>query len=266
MIFDPSVFCTVAQTWDTVLSQPAQLGGDGVWVGLVSSGRCALDASGGAALGTAGSLLVGPAGLQVVPLEPVHLLAVRLTGQAAGACAAGLDHAFFIGCDAVPSAAELVSMLCSDDIPLAPARTAAAAFRILCSVAQADAPAPAMPPLVAAALAAIRKNYAGLYGVEELSESLGVSKCHLVRVFSEAVGMPPGQYLTQVRLEAAKQLLTHREYPLEVVASLCGFSGANYLCRVFRRHVGQSPAQWRAAHLSAENSAVAIAGEAELYI
>ena len=31
-----------------------------------------------------------------------------------------------------------------------------------------------------------------------------------------------------------------------MVASLCGFSGANYLCRVFKKEPGQSPAQWRA--------------------
>ena len=31
------------------------------------------------------------------------------------------------------------------------------------------------------------------------------------------------------------RLLLHREYTLDVIASLCGFSGANYLCRVFKR-------------------------------
>ena len=91
------------------------------------------------------------------------------------------------------------------------------------------------------ALAAVQQNYAGLYGVEELSAQLGVTKSHLIRVFRAAMGMPPGQYLTAVRIEAAKQLLAHREYPLEVVASLCGFSGANYLCRVFRKATGPPP-------------------------
>ena len=75
----------------------------------------------------------------------------------------------------------------------------------------------------------------GLYGVEELSERLGVSKSHLVRTFTAAVGVPPGKYLTTVRIEAAQRLLLHREYTLDVVASLCGFSGANYLCRVFKK-------------------------------
>ena len=40
--------------------------------------------------------------------------------------------------------------------------------------------------------------------------------------------------------------MARRDYPLEVVATLCGFSGANYLCRVFKKETGQSPAQWRA--------------------
>ena len=66
------------------------------------------------------------------------------------------------------------------------------------------------------------------------------------RTFTAAVGVPPGRYLTTVRIEAAMRLLLHREYTLDVIASLCGFSGANYLCRVFKKETGQSPAQWRA--------------------
>ena len=119
------------------------------------------------------------------------------------------------------------------------------AFALLCELADADSAAPALPPLVQAAIADIRANYAGLYGVEELSERLGVSKSHLVRTFTAALGIPPGRYLTRVRVEAAQRLLLHREYTLDVVASLCGFSGANYLCRVFKKETGQSPAQWR---------------------
>ena len=44
-------------------------------------------------------------------------------------------------------------------------------------------------PLVQAAIEDIRANYAGLYGVEELSERLGVSKSHLVRTFTAAIGL-----------------------------------------------------------------------------
>ena len=84
-----------------------------------------------------------------------------------------------------------------------------------------------------------------LYGVEELSEQLGVTKSHLVRVFKQEIGVPPGKYLTSVRIEAVKALLLSDEYNLDMIAGLTGFSGANYLCRVFKREVGISPAAWR---------------------
>ncbi len=47
---------------------------------------------------------------------------------------------------------------------------------------------------------------------------------------------------TRMRLRRLRTLRAR----LDVVASLCGFSGANYLCRVFKKETGQSPAQWRA--------------------
>ena len=100
---------------------------------------------------------------------------------------------------------------------------------------------------MAEALAAIRQNYMALYGVEELREQLGVTKSHLVRAFKQALGVPPGKYLTNVRIEAVKTLLLTDQYSLEMIAGLTGFSGANYLCRVFKREVGISPAAWRAA-------------------
>ena len=130
------------------------------------------------------------------------------------------------------------------------AASAAAPYTLLCALAHGDEESRHLSPLVARAVEAIRDNYMALYGVEELSAQLGVSKCHLVRVFSSEMGMPPGRFLTSVRIEAAKLLLAEREYSLEMIAGLCGFSGANYLCRVFKREMGLSPAAWRetAAH------------------
>ena len=133
-------------------------------------------------------------------------------------------------------------------------------------LAAADAAVPRLSPLVADAVLAIRQNYAGLYGVEELSAQLGVSKSHLVRVFSAEMGVGPGQYLTGVRLDAAKALLARRDYPLEVVATLCGFSGANYLCKVFKKHTGQTPAAFRAQNAGAARGGAVNELESALYI
>ena len=98
------------------------------------------------------------------------------------------------------------------------------------------------------------------------ADQLGVSKSHLVRVFSAEMGVGPGQYLTGVRLDAAKALLARRDYPLEVVATLCGFSGANYLCKVFKKHTGQTPAAFRAQNAGAARGGAVNELESALYI
>ncbi len=81
-----------------------------------------------------------------------------------------------------------------------------------------------------------------------LAAQLEVSKGHLIRSFAAAVGMPPGKYLNLVRVENAKRLLAEEGHNLEITALLCGFSGANYLCKVFKSQTGESPAAWRRLH------------------
>lgn len=213
--------------------------------------------------------ILSRAPLALVPESICHLLCVQLTGQAASQFLAGLHELPFLAKGgSCPAAAELMDRLAEEKAAHSRARSQLA-YALLCELADADSAASALPPLVQAAIEDIRANYAGLYGVEELSERLGVSKSHLVRTFTAAIGVPPGKYLTTVRVEAAQRLLLHREYTLDVVASLCGFSGANYLCRVFKKETGQSPAQWRAMAGHAAQSGLSpeeSLREQELYI
>ena len=221
MIFDPTTCCACAAVQELQGEAPLTLSGEGLWAGVLSSGQCVLECPGSqSAAGSSGDLLLGFGTFTLRPVTPCHLLCVRLLARVCGAGNA-------------------------DD-----AASAAAPYTLLCALAHGDEESRRLSPLVARAVEAIRDNYMALYGVEELSAQLGVSKCHLVRVFSSEMGMPPGRFLTSVRIEAAKLLLAEREYSLEMIAGLCGFSGANYLCRVFKRETGLSPAAWRetAAH------------------
>ena len=281
MLFDWNTIAFPASVQDLQLSAPLTLSGEGLWVCLVSSGRCSasVPAAGPLPLGAAlilppqsvpaGHLILSRAPLALVPESICHLLCVQLTGQAASQFLAGLHELPFLAKGgSCPAAAELMDRLAEEKAAHSRARSQLA-YALLCELADADRAASALPPLVQAAIEDIRANYAGLYGVEELSERLGVSKSHLVRTFTAAIGVPPGKYLTTVRVEAAQRLLLHREYTLDVVASLCGFSGANYLCRVFKKETGQSPAQWRAMAGHAAQSGLSpeeSLREQELYI
>ena len=258
MIYDWSTTAALASVQDIQPDAPFTLSGEGLWVCLVSSGKCtaSLPAMGPSAAGSAlilppqsvpaGHLILSRAPLVLAPEGNCHLLCIQLTGQASVQFLNGLRELPYLAKgETCPAAAELMGRLAEEKPAHSRARSQLV-FALLCELSGADSAAPALPPLVTAAIEDIRQNYAGLYGVEELSERLGVSKSHLVRTFTAAVGVPPGRYLTTVRIEAAMRLLLHREYTLDVIASLCGFSGANYLCRVFKKETGQSPAQWRA--------------------
>ena len=99
--------------------------------------------------------------------------------------------------------------------------------------------------LVQRAIILMQQEYPRLAGIEDLAQRLAISKCHLVRVFGEEMGLSPGKYLTLVRVDAAKFYLRAREYSIDTVACLCGFAGSNYFCKVFRRAVGISPRTYR---------------------
>ncbi|NCB63610.1 MAG: AraC family transcriptional regulator [Clostridia bacterium] len=242
MIFSPDLFCACGEGLDETFSGELSLTGDGLWVGVVSSGRCT---GGGAVLmASPGDFFAGRGPVALHAPVPSHLAAVSLSGSAAQAFPDSLR--FFAG-RSCPRGAELITQLLTD--AQSPSRRSALAYSLLCDLSEAQVPEHSLPALVDEAIGLMREDYATLYGVEELSEAMGVSKCHLIRIFSAAVGVSPGQYLTSVRLSAAKELLLSGEYALETVAGLCGFSGANYFCRVFRRAEGCTPTQWRKREL-----------------
>ncbi len=95
------------------------------------------------------------------------------------------------------------------------------------------------------AIAIMEEDYHVLSGVEELGDRLGVTKHHLIRLFTAYAGISPGQYLQQVRIHNAKLLLRHRDYSVEAIACMVGYSGSNYFCKVFKRATGETPGEFR---------------------
>ena len=101
------------------------------------------------------------------------------------------------------------------------------------------------PPLVKEALLKIENQYPYLYGVEDLAKELGVTKNHLIRIFTQTVGVSPGQYLIRRRIEGAKDLMHLGEDSMEAIAAACGFSNGNYFSKVFKKLEGCTPTEYR---------------------
>jgi AraC-like DNA-binding protein len=71
---------------------------------------------------------------------------------------------------------------------------------------------------------------------------------YLGRVFKEEVGMSIAQYLMQVRLERARELLSATHLPVIEIAERCGFGGVSYFNRAFKAEEGITPTEYRRAN------------------
>ena len=82
-------------------------------------------------------------------------------------------------------------------------------------------------------------------GVRELAAQVHMSPFHFARRFKQAVGTPPHAYITQVRIERAKQLLEGTNVPLLEVATRVGYRTQAHFTGVFHRYVGTTPRAYR---------------------
>ena len=76
--------------------------------------------------------------------------------------------------------------------------------------------------------------------LDDLAEHAALNKFHLVRAFRSEVGLPPYEYLTQLRVSRAKELL-RRGVLVAEAAQAVGFCDESQLHRHFRRIVGLTP-------------------------
>jgi AraC family transcriptional activator FtrA len=81
----------------------------------------------------------------------------------------------------------------------------------------------------------------------DLAARVHVSPRTLTRRFQSVTGTTPQQWLTRERVVAAQRLLEDSDRSVEQIARRIGFSSAAHLRQLFRRHVGSSPREYRAA-------------------
>ena len=86
---------------------------------------------------------------------------------------------------------------------------------------------------------------AGDHRVGVLAERVGMSERHFTRCFASEVGASPAQYVTGVRVEAARHQLETTSDTVDAIATRCGFGTAETMRRTFTRRLGVSPDQYR---------------------
>lgn len=83
------------------------------------------------------------------------------------------------------------------------------------------------------------------FNISEIVDGLGMSEVHFRRLFISVYGVTPNQYLTTVRMRAAKALLVSDEYTIGEIAEKVGYNSVYYFSRAFKRECGVTPSDFR---------------------
>lgn len=91
----------------------------------------------------------------------------------------------------------------------------------------------------------LAEHYREANPVATMTRLAGLNARTFVRRFRQATGMTPLEYTHRVRLEEAKQMLEATGQPVAAIAMEVGYEDEGFFARLFKRHVGLTPAQYR---------------------
>ncbi len=92
----------------------------------------------------------------------------------------------------------------------------------------------------------IRDHIDQQINLERLASELGIGYSWFRRMFKHHTGLAPNQYVIQLKLNKAKELLVNTSLPLKQISSMLGFESQFYFSKFFRNKTGVPPTKWRA--------------------
>lgn len=91
----------------------------------------------------------------------------------------------------------------------------------------------------------IEEHYATELTAAQIAQSARISESECLRCFRRTIGAPPSQYLKQLRVQKAAQLLSDTACGIAEAGALCGFQDASYFTKIFRETKGCTPSEFR---------------------
>lgn len=99
--------------------------------------------------------------------------------------------------------------------------------------------------MVQRAIARMRADASGELDAQLLARELNVGYSLFRHLFRQHTGSSPHQYLLELRLARARNLLEQTAGSVKEVARQAGFDDEHYFCRLFKLKLGVTPGQWR---------------------
>jgi transcriptional regulator GlxA family with amidase domain len=94
-------------------------------------------------------------------------------------------------------------------------------------------------------VSSIASEPANTWTLQSMAQMIGVSERNLFRVFKKEYGCSPMEMVIRQRLNRAIQLLSDNQDRIATIAASCGYESVYSFTRLFRKHVGFQPAQYR---------------------
>jgi AraC family transcriptional regulator of arabinose operon len=119
---------------------------------------------------------------------------------------------------------------------------------LLCDTVNPRQGQPVLDSRVRTAMDYLCRNYSRNLSLDQLGAVVGLSGSRLGHLFRKQVGLTPVQFLERQRLDRACQLLEFSARPIHAIAEELGFENPFYFTLRFKRHLGQSPRDYRKTH------------------
>lgn len=88
--------------------------------------------------------------------------------------------------------------------------------------------------------------------LRRISDELNVNSSYLSAAFKRECGMTLTDYVTKKRMERAAVLISSTEKQIQAVSEECGIVDSNYFIKLFKKHLGVTPSEYRTAAKSAQ--------------
>ena len=91
----------------------------------------------------------------------------------------------------------------------------------------------------------MEENFSKSITLEVLGEVSGYSHIHIMRLFKKETGQTPHEWLTEIRINRAKELLSTDGKTIERIAEECGFKSDSHFKILFKKATGLTPGMYR---------------------
>ena len=91
----------------------------------------------------------------------------------------------------------------------------------------------------------LSENYLKEITISGLAGRFNYSEDYIIRIFKKAYGVTPYQYMINLRMQLAKQLLLSTNRSIVQISEECGYQDFSAFYRAFSKMFGCSPAKWR---------------------